>query len=486
MFLGIDLGTSSVKLVLTDGRGNPMGEAGASYGAYGIEEGYFEQEPAEWISCISNALLQLKSETPPAVWRGIKSIGLSAQMPTLVLLENGGAILHRAIVWCDSRAEGQGERLLNQWGAERHYERTGTILDGRYLVPMYQWVAENKPQILDFSCCILSAKDYLFYWLTGLTATDPSTASGFGVYNLSTNDWDWELCAEAGISRQLLPRILESHCSYGMKSELAGQFGLDPSVQVCIGAADSVAGVLGTGAVDEGTVCQICGSSTAILLVCNDANPDQKYRFMITPLAKKGTLGLEADILSTGKTSQWLAELLNVQPSELSALACQAPAGSEGLIFTPYLSGGEQSVLWDPDLSGFIMGLSYVHKAAHLTRAHYEGICFEAKRCIDAFAGSGHQVKRVLVTGPVSSDGFFMQLMADVLGICCFSSEIENASAYGAAILAGICTGDLDWGTAAEMKSADGKEFEPDLELHKRYLTYYEKYIEAASGSKMP
>lgn len=192
-------------------------------------------------------------------------------------------------------------------------------------------------------------------------------------------------------------------------------------MQICIGAADSaVAGVLGTGAVEEGTVCQICGSSTAIVLVCDEANPDQKYRYMVTPLAKQGTFGLEADILLTGKTSQWLSELLNVQPPELSALACQARAGSEGLIFTPYLSGGEQSVLWDPDLSGFIMGLSYVHKAEHLARAHYEGICFEAKRCIDAFAGSGHPIERVLVTGPVSSDGFFMQLTADVLGVCCF------------------------------------------------------------------
>lgn len=485
MFLGIDLGTSSVKVVVADLSGGVLGEADASYPAYGIDDGFFEQDPEDWTGCILAAIHTLRAKLTEVQWRSIEAIGLSAQMPTMVLMSEDGSVHGRAVVWCDARAEAQGDQLLARWGKERHYCKTGVKLDGRYIIPMYQWVRENQPELLEKNPKILSAKDYLYHWLCGAAVTDPSTASGFAVYNINTGTWDPELCEEAGIDPDRLPEILESHQgNLPLKASLCRAFGLQSNVAVCVGAADSVAGVLGLGAVDPGTVCQICGSSTAIIGI-NDKvkiNPDDQ--FFITPLAKRETFGFEADILSTGSASRWVSKLVGKNPDELSGIAKQAPAGSEGVIFAPYLSGGEQSVLWDTSLSGGILGLSFNHNLSHIVRAHYEGICYEAKRCIDAFCRDGFTVKKVLMAGPVTKDSFFMQLMADVLDLTCTAAETDNASAYGAAVLAGIRTGKLGWNFAVDRQS-EQNSYSPNPPSVKLYQGYYQRYLAAAAVSKI-
>jgi xylulokinase len=484
MFLGIDLGTSSVKVILIDLPGNVLGEADVSYPAYGIENGYFEQDPADWTSSILSAVAKLRKKLPEELWQSIEAIGLSAQMPTMVLMGKDGGVLGRAVVWCDARAEEQGAKLLDLWGEERHYCKTGVKLDGRYIIPMYKWIAEYKPEILARPHYILSAKDYLYCWMCGEAITDPSTASGFAVYNINTGDWDQELCSEAGISMKDLPVIMDSReGTLVLKEKLRSAFGLRGDIAVCVGAADSVAGVLGLGAAEPGTVCQICGSSTAIIGVCDRINMDPSHQFFVTPLAKEGTFGLEADILSTGRTSQWVAELVGKNPDELSEIAKKAPAGSEGVIFAPYLSGGEQGVLWDSSLSGGILGLSCNHNMSHIIRAHYEGICFEAKRCIDAFAKNDFTVKKVLMTGPVTKDSFFMQLMADILNRECVASDKDNASAYGAAILAGIRSGKIEW-TFEALNNSKPESYRPDQAVSVRYDFYYKNYLTASANLK--
>lgn len=483
MFLGIDLGTSSVKAIVADLSGNIIGKADVSYPAYGIENGFFEQDPADWTESITEAVSGLRAELSEERWRSVEAIGLSAQMPTMVLLEKGGAVLDRAIVWCDARAEEQGAKLLELWGKERHYCKTGVKLDGRYIVPMYKWIAEHKPGILKKTHYILSAKDYLYYWMCGKAVTDPSTASGFAVYNINTGSWDRELCSEAGISIENLPGVMDSgEGTLLLKEQLRRAFGLRGDIAVSVGAADSAAGVLGLGAAEPGTVCQICGSSTAIIGICAGIRVNPSANFFITPLAKPNTFGFEADILSTGRTSRWVAELIGRNPGELSDIAKKAPPGSEGVIFTPYLSGGEQSVLWDPSLSGGVLGLTCNHDLSHIIRAHYEGICFETKRCIDTFTGEGFTAKKVLMTGPVTGDSFFMQLTADILNMECTAAGGDHASAYGAAMLAGIRSGKIGWNFAA-LNSV--KSYIPDQTASEQYAFYYKKYLAASAVSKL-
>ena len=168
----------------------------------------------------------------------------------------------------------------------------------------------------------------------------------------------------------------------------------------------------------------------------------------------------------------------------MSDIAKKAPAGSDGVIFAPYLSRGEQSVLWDPSLSGGIFGLSFNHNISHIVRAHYEGICFEARRCISAFTKDDYTVKKVLMAGPVTRDSFFMQLMADILNLECMASDKDNASAYGAAILAGIRAGKLEWDFAARSKTVQAS-YKPNRAISKQYSAFYERYLTASAISKI-
>lgn len=484
MFLGIDLGTSGVKIVIVDRSGHVVGESGDRYPYYGAEEGLFEQEPSDWKESIRSAVISLREKVPESLWKSIEAIGLSAQMPTMVLTDRDGEASCRAIVWSDARADEQGRMLLKRWGKDLHYCKTGVKLDGRYIIPMYLWMKENRPEQIPETHYILSAKDYIYFWMCGEAVTDPSTASGYAVYNINNDTWDDELCAEAGIQLIDLPAITHSeNSSRKLKKELCKDFGLPHGVSVAVGAADSVAGVLGLGAVDSGTVCQICGSSTAIIAVGEKPAISPENKFFITPLAKTGSFGLEADILSTGKTSQWVAGILGKEVQWLSGIAQSAPPGSDGVIFTPYLAGGEQGVLWDPDLAGGLFGLSFNHSIAHIIRAHYEGICFESKRCIGAFEKDGFKVKNIMMSGPITSEPFFMQLMADVIGIECIASSVENASAYGAAILAGIGSGEFKWNSVA-MHVPPGISYKPDVDRSTQYRVFYQRYLEASAVSR--
>jgi xylulokinase len=502
LYLGIDLGTSSVKLLLVDDEGNISDNASASYPTLGTEEGKAEQEPDAWVAAIRQACSELSRNGTELA--KVAAIGLSAQMPTYVSIDASGRPVGRAIVWSDGRADTIGETLLDRWGHARHYSRTGVVLDGRYIVPMHLWAQAHQNEESEECRHILSAKDFIHYWLAGSACTDPSTASGFGLYSLATGRWDDSLCGEAGIDQSLLPPIYPSEAPSGALSrDTADQLGLRPGVPIICGAADSVAGVLGMGALEPGQICQIAGSSTALVAVSCEAILDPRRRYIVTPLAMPLAYGLEADILSSGTSLAWFSGILdaaarsNVLPpaenssigdlKRLSRLAEEAPLGSDGLLFFPYMAGGEQAVLWDPELRGGLLGLSLRHGIPHLARALYEGICFEIRRCIETFKDAGFQPTNMICSGPISRDTFYMQLLANTSGIECRPSASDKASALGAALLAGI--GDRAW-TFAELGSilpCQTKEvWEPEHESKICYDKLFQDYVVASRNSRKP
>ena len=416
--LGIDLGTSSVKLCLMDGAGVILASVKSEYPTLGEEDGFFEQDPHDWVMAVKNAMDYIRAASP-GVEKNVKAAALSAQMPTLVLAAPDGVVLRRAITWRDSRAEAQGKALLEQWGAEDHYNRTGVVLDGRYLLPMYKWTLENEDFDTTRPHLILSARDWLALWLTGEVSTDPSTASGSGVYNLAAGECDTGLLARAGFNSELLPPIVPSDVSCGTLTDGAAKLlGLPAGIPIVTGAADSVCGVFGTGSFQPGDVCQIWGSSTAVIAVTGEPVFSPLRRFFVTPLAKTGTFGAEADILSTGIALDWLAGIFGGIPvSAVSNIARKARAGADGLLFYPFFSGVEQGVLWDTAVSATVTGLSASHRLPELARALLEGMCYEARRCITAFCEAGCVPRIIRCAGACSDDVFFMQLLADVTGL---------------------------------------------------------------------
>jgi xylulokinase len=495
-FLGIDLGTSSVKTALVDLSGGLVASGKEAYPFLDAGPGFFEQDTEDWKRAIRAAVRALFSGPASPEPGRVDAVGLSAQLPTLVLADGDGKPTHPAIVWRDVRADAIGREMLDKLGAYRHYSKTGVVLDGRYLAPMYAWIERNRPECVGPDTRILSAKDYIYRWLTGIFATDPSTASGFGVYSLA-GSFDDDFCRELDISSARFPQICDSEKSPGCLGGAAREIGLPQGTPVAVGAADSVSGVLGAGAAEKGTVCLIFGSSTAIIGLCDGPILSDERKFFISPLAAPGTFGMEADILSTGSSTAWLERVISEAAAyrapgstsnsdgAVSRLAGASRPGAGGLLFTPYLSGGEQGVLWDTSLSGCLFGLSLEHSLADIARAHFEGICFEIRRCLEAFEESGFAVKKIIASGPAAADGFFARLLTDILGREVFVSEASAASALGAAMIAGVSAGAWTFGEAAEIFRGRHKNYVPDEEMRGLYSARYDEYIATSRGARI-
>lgn len=441
--IGLDLGTSGLKGVALGASGTVLATGGAAYPTHRPGPGACEQAPANWIAAVESVLGQLRQAVPAGWWRGI---GLSAMIPTLVTLDAAGQPTGPAITWQDGRADAYGDELRETCGADAVYRLTGQWVDGRYLVPMYLRVAAQEPERAGVTTRLLGAKDYLFGWLTGEYATDPSTAAGFGCYRLADGGWDERIvAAAAGLrpgaarSRPLLPTlppVLPSTTCRPLLTDLASRLGCDP-IPVCLGAADSVLGALGLGVRDPGQVAYIAGTSNVILGVAGRLVTDPHHRFLVTPLAEPGCWGLEMDLLATGSAIRWLAGLVGVGEAALVALAAGVDPRDAPLIL-PYLSPGEQGALWDPTLHGTIVGLHLGHGRAHLARGLVNGIVLESRRCLAVLDETGDFGPDLEVAGGSAADPAFRADLADATRrrVGMPGDHDTDNSARGAALLA--------------------------------------------------
>ncbi len=263
MYVGLDLGTSSLKGVALTASGRIVSRALAAYPTRRSQPGRAEQDPAGWLEAARSVVGRLTSDAPGARWAGI---GLAGMIPTLVTVDAAGNPTGPAITWEDSRAEEQGRRLRAKVGEARLYAATGQRVDGRYLLPMLAWLGEHEPARVAATRMVLGAKDYLFWWLTGRYATDPSTATGFGCYDLEAGAWSPELWRAAGVREPgMLPDVLDSSTVLPLDSAAAAVLGLKAGTPVILGGADSVLGLLGMRATDPGSVACMWGSSCVIL-----------------------------------------------------------------------------------------------------------------------------------------------------------------------------------------------------------------------------
>jgi gluconokinase/xylulokinase len=397
---------------------------------------------------------------PRARWA---AVGLSGMIPTLVLADDAGEPVARAITWEDARAEPEGEALRDRLDGDRLYGLTGQWVDGRYLLPMFLRLARVAPRAARRARLLLGAKDWLFLRLTGEAATDPSTASGFGCYDLAAGSWLDEAGAAAveqlraagrgaasgdgpPLALPALPAVLPSTATLPVTPAVAARLGLPGDLPVCVGGADSVLGCLGLGVEQPGGVACIAGTSTVLLGVADRLVIDPAHRYLITPLAGVDGWGFEMDLLTTGSAVRWLAGLLREAGGDegaLMAMAARVPPGAGGLSFLPFLAPGEQGALWDPLLSGALLGLSLGHGAAEVARALVDGIVLEMRRCLAVLEQAGLPRGPVCVAGGSAVDRAFRRQLADACRrevVYAASGESEY-SAIGAAVLAAAASG---------------------------------------------
>lgn len=428
--IGVDLGTSSLKAVAVDEAGRCVARARAEYPTAQPEVGAAEQDPIDWLTACDTALGRLAAETDPTSWQ---TVGLSAMLPTLVSLDRDGVPMGPAITWKDGRAEPEGSIIAERIGPALLYERTGQRFDGRYLLAMH---ARRVRLGLAADAVVAGAKDYLFHVLTGHLLTDPSTASGYGAYDLHSESWDMATLSAASVST--VPDVAASRDSRPLTARIADRWGCATGIPVVLGAADSVLGAYGLGVRGAGEVAYIAGTSNVILGWSSTPQIDSGGRYLVTPMAGDG-YGLEMDLLATGSAMEWLADLLSVGggPAALAELAATARLESAPLVL-PYLSPGEQGALWDPRLVGAVEGLTLRTSRAELARGLMAGIVLESRRCVEVLAEASGSHGPILMSGSGAASRTFRQDLADATGrTVSFDRHEHDHSAVGAALFAG-------------------------------------------------
>jgi sugar (pentulose or hexulose) kinase len=484
VYIGLDLGTSGLKAVALTTSGEILARGGAAYPTHRPAAGACEQDTGDWQRAVERAIAQLGEVIPARRWR---AIGLSGMIPTLVTLGPDGIPNGPAISWQDSRADALGEEFRERYGAVELYQLTGQWVDGRYLLPMFARIARVDPGRAAATATIASAKDYLFAWLTGELATDPSTAAGYGCYELETGRWSAAALAAAALSPGApapaalgapalgapgapasaargepgLPAVWPSATSRPLRVEMAARLGCGP-VPVVLGAADSVLGALGLGVREPGQVAYIAGTSSVILGITDQLTLDPAHRFLVTPLAEPGRWGVEMDLLATGSAISWLAGLLGggLTAAGLVELAASTEPASAPIVL-PYLSPGEQGALWDPLLSGAVVGLNLSHGREHLARGLVNGIVLESRRCLavlDETCGAGRAIE---VAGGSAADPSFRTDLADASRrlVSMPRDDDTDHSARGAALIAARA---VDGCWPADAFPAAGLAAEPD------------------------
>jgi len=434
--LGIDLGTSAIKLVAVSRKGRVLASAREPYATVATAVGQAEQDCHDWLKALRAAARRIRSLLEHT---RVESIALTGQMPTLVVLSKQRPV-GCAITWQDSRAD---EWVKNRVDADLRlqiYRATGVLIDGRYLAPMFRYHHQSGPK----ADLVLSAKDFLFHTLTGSKVTDPSTASGYGVYNLQIKAWDPELCKFWDMDQQVLPSIERSSFRAPLSAQGHRLIGCAVGTPVVLGCADSVAGVYAISRTEQlqNTAAVLTGTSTVLMRCLSQPRWDPLARYLLTPFALDGWYGCEADLLASGSAREWGARVFlgradkKLHRSVWQAVHRVAP-GAEGLFFSPFLAGGEQGVLWNSRLRGRLSGLTLAHGGVQIMRSLLEGMCFEVRRCLDVFEEEGH-VSFVRVAGWVADIPQEAQLLADVTRRPVHAFRLDSASAVGATLLSGL------------------------------------------------
>lgn len=479
-WIGLDLGTSALKAVALDDDGRALAETRQGYHTARPGPGRAEQRATDWTAAAQTALQELAAAVPPKSWAGI---GLSGMIPTLVTLDVAGEPVGPAFTWEDCRAQDEAAEMLAELDAAELYRSTGQPLDGRYLLPMVAWIGRHEPQRLARTALVAGAKDYLFGWLTGEVLTDPSTATGYGCYDLHTGTW-WPHAASLAGARATggrpgfpgLPPVVPSTQTRPLAAGIAQLLGVPPGLPVCAGAADSVLAVEALGAVTPGAVAYVWGTSAVILGAAEQPPNDPDRRCLITPLAVD-LWGVEMDLVSTGAAVGWLARLLGFGDGGQAEVFEAAAAAPDGLVpaALPFVGVGEQGALWDTHVRGSVVGLDLSHGPGDVARAVLDGIVLESKRCLERLTTMGLPPGEVRVAWRRASP-WFCRRLADASGrTVVIGDPAVTSSAAGAARLAAIAAG-------AELPRtvAEGLRIEPNRTaalLWRRRWAQYEQLL---------
>ncbi len=476
--LGIDLGTSGVKALLIDAAGKVVASASESYPLYTPQPLWAEQDPNDWWDATCRAIRRLLSDSgvPSASIRGV---GLSGQMHGSVFLDERGESIRPALLWCDQRTAAECAWITERVGERTVLETTlNPVLTG-FQAGKIIWLRNHEPENYARVRQVLLPKDFIRYRLTGESATEVSDASGTALFDVPRRDWAYSMLDALELPRAWFPKVYESPEITGRISAQAAQAtGLTEGTPVVGGAGDQAAGAVGVGVVQTGRASVSIGTSGVVFAHLDAPQVDAQYRTHTFCHAVPGAWHVMGVMLMAGGALQWYRETFAPE-TDYDALVQEAetaPAGAEGLLFAPYLSG-ERTPYPDPQARGAFVGLTLAHKRAHCTRAVLEGVACGLRDSLEILKAMGVPLSELRLTGGGAKSPLWRQILASVFGQTVHTLQAEEGPAYGVALLAGVGAG--VWQTVPEACAATvqlAAQTEPDPEQVAAYETVYARY----------
>ena len=417
--IGIDLGTSSVKLILTDETLRPVKTASREYPLDFTAEGKSEQAPADWMRAVREGLSELTRGLPEG---SVTALGVGGQMHGLVMLDENDRVLRPAILWNDTRPAAETAYLNREIGVETLRRHTGNIAFAGFTAPKLLWVRRHEPEIFAKCRRICLPKDYVNYMLTGVFATDVSDASGMLLFDVANRRWSPEMCEICGITTDMLPAVYESAAPIG---RVRAEYGLGENVTVCAGAGDNAAAAVGTDTVKEGA-CSISLGTSGTVFLPTDRFVLPSNSALHSFCHANGRWHLMGCILSAASCDKWLVEtVFGSRDYDTAKPALTPETAGKNVFFLPYLAG-ERCPHNSESLRGAFFGLSHETSREDLRRAVYEGVSFAIRDCLSLVETP---VKRARVCGGGSRSAVWMEILANVL-----DTELEVVSAEGPAL----------------------------------------------------
>lgn len=435
--IGVDLGTSAVKILLVNQNGEVCHEVSKSYPLIIERSGYSEQNPEEWVEKTTAGLAELIDVFDGDV-SDIEGISFSGQMHGLVLVDHEGQVVRNAILWNDTRTTPQCEEIYDVVGKQRLLEITkNPALEG-FTLPKILWVKKHEPEILERSSLFMLPKDYLRYRITGHIHMEYSDAAGTLLLDIAKREWSQELLDLFQLSAGFCPPLVESHDFVGTVTDnIAKETGLSNKTKVFAGGADNACGAIGSGILNEGkTLCSI-GTSGVVLSYEERNDLDFEGKVHYFNHGEENAYYTMGVTLAAGYSLSWFKDTFAKEEDFVQFLegVDEVAAGSNGLLFTPYIVG-ERTPHADSSIRGSFIGIDAAHERIHFARSVLEGITFSLNESIEIFRNSGKTIDSIISIGGGAKNETWLQMQADIFNAKVEKLASEQGPGMGAAMLA--------------------------------------------------
>ncbi len=460
-WLGLDIGTSGSRALLVDSKGHVRFAQTAPHHEMTMARPLWaEQDPADWWQA-SKAAIQAVLHQARIDGSSVTGVGLSGQMHGLVILDEQDNVIRPSLIWCDQRSQAQVDFINSTVGKQKVLEYTANPVLTGFTLPKLLWVRDHEPQNYARVRKMLLPKDYVRFRLTGEFATEVSDASGTSLFDVVNRRWSAGMANALGIDTAILPKAYESSEVTGAVSTAAAAVtGLKAGTPVVGGGGDQAASAIGNGIVSAGNVSCTVGTSGVVFAYLGEPAYDPAGRVHTFCHAVPGAWHVMGVTQSAGLSFQWFRNRLapGAEYDDLTAEAILAPAGAQGLFWLPYLMG-ERTPHLDPVARAAWVGLTAKHNRADYIRSILEGVCYSQRDCLELIEGMGAPVTLARLSGGGATSPFWHQLFADIFRKRVVTLETKEGSAYGAALLALVGTGEYSsvaelCGTAIQEASA--------------------------------